>query len=238
MSTPHNEAKMGDIAQTVLMPGDPLRAKYIAETFLEDVVCYNKVRNSLGYTGTWKGHRVSVQGTGMGIPSTAIYATEFVKDYGVKNLIRVGSCGGMAPEVKIRDIVIASSATTDSSFIHNIFGGGIYYAPTADFKLLLTAYEKAQDLGLEVKVGDIFSADRFYNDEIDIKKLADYGVLGTEMESAVLYTIAAKYKARALSICTVSDQLITGEATTPEERQTSFNDMMVLALDTAIAMEE
>lgn len=232
--TPHIEAKKGEIAQTVLVSGDPLRAKFIANTFLEDAVCYNKVRNSLGFTGTYKGKRISVQGTGMGIPSTAIYATEFLKFYDVKNLIRVGTCGAFSSDVKVRDIIIASSASTDSSFIHNIFGGGVYYAPTADFDLLVTAYKEAQKVGLKTKIGNIFSADRFYNDEINIRKLADYGVLGVEMESAVLYTIAAQYKARALSICTVSDHLITGESTSPQEREQSFKNMMLLCLDTAI----
>ncbi|MBT1176816.1 purine-nucleoside phosphorylase [Bifidobacterium callimiconis] len=235
MATPHIEAEPGDYADVVLMPGDPLRAKYIAETFLEDVVQVNGVRNCLGFTGTYKGHRISVQASGMGIPSLSIYTNELATIYGVKTIIRVGSCGGMAPDVKLRDVLLASGSTTDSAVVTNTFGHGVHYAPLANFELLDTAYHVAKEQGVNVKVGDIFAADRFYNDELDMKKLADYGVLGTEMESAGLYLLGAKLGFRALSILTVSD-LIFGEGkTTSEEREKTFNDMITIALETAIA---
>lgn len=235
MST-HIGAEMGDIAETVLMPGDPLRAKYVAENFLEDVVQYNAVRNAFGYTGTYKGHRVSVQGTGMGIPSISIYTNELIKFFGVKHLMRIGSIGGFGESVKIRDILIAQSASTDSAIIQNTFKAGVIYAPTADFNMLLTAYEAAKAANVPVKVGNIFSADRFYNDEIDYQQLIDYGVLGTEMETAALYMLAAKYGVQALSINTVSDNLTTGEALSAAERQSSFSEMMTVALETAIKL--
>lgn len=235
MST-HIGAEMGDIAETVLMPGDPLRAKYVAENFLEDVVQYNSVRNAFGYTGTYKGHRVSVQGTGMGIPSISIYTNELIKFFGVKHLMRIGSIGGFGEAVKIRDILIAQSASTDSAIIQNTFKAGVIYAPTADFNMLLTAYEAAKAANVPVKVGNIFSADRFYNDEIDYQQLIDYGVLGTEMETAALYMLAAKYGVQALSINTVSDNLTTGEALSAAERQSSFSEMMTVALETAIKL--
>ncbi|KRK47929.1 purine-nucleoside phosphorylase [Secundilactobacillus kimchicus] len=237
MST-HIGAEMGDIAPTVLMPGDPLRAKYIAETFLDDVVQYNAVRNALGFTGTYKGHRVSVQGTGMGIPSISIYTNELIKFFGVKHLMRVGSIGGFGETIKIRDILIASSASTDSAIIQNTFDHGVIYAPTADFSMLLKAYQSAQEANVEVKVGNIFSADRFYNDELDIQQLIDYGCLGTEMETAALYMLAAKYGVSALSINTVSDNLTTGEALSAQDRQSSFADMATVALETAIKCDE
>ncbi|WP_461244153.1 purine-nucleoside phosphorylase [Secundilactobacillus muriivasis] len=235
MST-HIGAEMGDIAETVLMPGDPLRAKYVAENFLEDVVQYNSVRNAFGYTGAYKGHRVSVQGTGMGIPSISIYTNELIKFFGVKHLMRIGSIGGFGEAVKIRDILIAQSASTDSAIIQNTFKAGVIYAPTADFNMLLTAYEAAKAANVPVKVGNIFSADRFYNDEIDYQQLIDYGVLGTEMETAALYMLAAKYGVQALSINTVSDNLTTGEALSAAERQSSFSEMMTVALETAIKL--
>ncbi|MTV83259.1 purine-nucleoside phosphorylase [Secundilactobacillus folii] len=235
MST-HIGAKMGDIAETVLMPGDPLRAKYVADNFLEDVVQYNSVRNAFGYTGTYKGHRVSVQGTGMGIPSISIYTNELIRFFGVKHLMRIGSIGGFGESVKIRDILIASSASTDSAIIQNTFKAGVIYAPTADFEMLMKAYQAAQEAGVSVKVGNIFSADRFYNDEIDYQQLIDYGVLGTEMETAALYMLAAKYGVQALSINTVSDNLTTGEALSAEERQSSFAEMMTVALETAVKL--
>lgn len=237
MST-HIGAEMGDIAETVLMPGDPLRAKYVAENFLEDVVQYNSVRNAFGYTGTYKGHRVSVQGTGMGIPSISIYTNELIKFFGVKHLMRIGSIGGFGEAVKIRDILIAQSASTDSAIIQNTFKAGVIYAPTADFDMLLNAYESAKDANVPVKVGNIFSADRFYNDEIDYQQLIDYGVLGTEMETAALYMLAAKYGVQALSINTVSDNLTTGEALSAADRQSSFSDMMTVALETAIKLDK
>ncbi|WP_367296444.1 purine-nucleoside phosphorylase [Levilactobacillus yonginensis] len=230
----HLEAKMGDIADTVLLPGDPLRAKYIAETFLENPVCYNRVRNAFGYTGTYKGKKVSVQGTGMGIPSISIYAHELINDYGVKKLFRVGTSGGMSPDVHVRDVVLAQAATTDSSIIHNTFGGGIYYAPISDFGLLDTAYHAAQDLNIPVRVGNVLAEDRFYNDEMDRQKLVDYGVIATEMESAALFMLAAKYHVRALSVLTISNHLMTGESTSAEEREKSFNDMIKVALEAAV----
>lgn len=235
MST-HIGAKMGDIADTVLMPGDPLRAKYVADNFLENVVQYNSVRNAFGYTGTYKGHKVSVQGTGMGIPSISIYTNELIRFFGVKHLMRIGSIGGFGESVKIRDILIAESASTDSAIIQNTFKAGVIYAPTADFDMLLKAYESAKAAGVAVKVGNIFSADRFYNDEIDYQQLIDYGVLGTEMETAALYMLAAKYGVQALSINTVSDNLTTGEALSAQERQSSFSEMMTVALETAIKL--
>ncbi|WP_407370550.1 purine-nucleoside phosphorylase [Carnobacterium sp.] len=230
----HIEAKEGQIAETVLLPGDPLRAKYIAETFLTDVEQYNRVRNMFGYTGTYKGQRVSVQGTGMGIPSMMIYAEELITGYNVKNLIRVGTAGGMQKDVKVRDVILAQGATTDSAVVKNTFNDQVQFAPIADFDLLKTAYDIAIEQGMDVKVGNILSADRFYNEELDKKKLADYGVLATEMEAAGLYTLAAKYNRRALAILTISDHLITGEETSSDERETTFNDMMIVALETAL----
>lgn len=239
MSTPHIEAQNGDYAETVLLPGDPLRAKYIAENFLTNVKQVNSVRNAFGYTGEYKGHRISVQGSGMGIPSMSIYINELVRFYGVKTIIRVGSCGGMAPGVKLRDVCLASGSSTDSAVVVNSFAAGVHFAPLADFKLLDTAYHVAKNMGIEPKVGDIFAADRFYNDDIDMKKLADYGVIGTEMESAGLYLLAAKLHFRALSVLTVSDLLFgSQEKTTAAEREKTFNDMIKISLETAIAQAD
>ncbi|MFF3100085.1 purine-nucleoside phosphorylase [Viridibacillus arvi] len=229
----HINAKQGDIADIVLLPGDPLRAKYIAETYLEDVTPYNEVRNMLGFTGTYKGKRVSVQGTGMGVPSISIYVNELMQEYGVQKLIRVGTCGAIQKDVKVRDVIIAQSASTDSKMNEIIFNG-LDFAPTADFDLLLKAYNAGKEAGLNLKVGNIFTADMFYSEENQNEKLARYGVLAVEMESAALYTLAAKYGRQALSILTVSDHIITGEVTTSEERQLTFNDMMVVALEAAI----
>ncbi|MFF5994736.1 purine-nucleoside phosphorylase [Lysinibacillus sp. KU-BSD001] len=230
----HIAAKQGDIADIVLLPGDPLRAKFIAETFLEDVTCYNEVRNMLGFTGTYKGKRVSVQGTGMGVPSISIYVTELMQEYGVQKLIRVGTCGAIQKDVKVRDVILAQAASTDSRMNQIIWGGGIDFAPTANFDLLYKAYNKATEADLNVKVGNIFTADMFYSDEEQNEKLAKYGVLAVEMESAALYTLAAKFGRQALSILTVSDHILTGEATSSEERQTTFLDMMRIALDAAV----
>ena len=239
MSTPHIEAQNGDYAETVLLPGDPLRAKYIAENFLTNVKQVNSVRNAFGYTGEYKGHRISVQGSGMGIPSMSIYINELVRFYGVKTIIRVGSCGGMAPGVKLRDVCLASGSSTDSAVVANSFAAGVHFAPLADFKLLDTAYHVAKNMGIEPKVGDIFAADRFYNDDIDMKKLADYGVIGTEMESAGLYLLAAKLHFRALSVLTVSDLLFgSQEKTTAAERENTFNDMIKISLETAIVQAD
>lgn len=233
MST-HIGAQSGEIAETVLMPGDPRRAKYIAETYLENPTCYSQVRNMLGYTGTYKGKRISIQGSGMGIPSLAIYTTELIQEYGVKTIYRVGSCGGMSPQVKVRDIILGEAATTDSSIIANTFGPGMYYSPIADFNLLDSAYHTARELGIKTQVGNIFAADRFYNDELNLQKLIDYGVLATEMETAGLYLLAAKHHIRALTILTVSDHLLTKEALSAEDRETSFDEMAKLSLETAV----
>lgn len=229
----HINAKKGDIADTILLPGDPLRAKYIAETFLEDVTLYNEVRNMFGYTGTYKGKRISVQGTGMGVPSISIYTTELMAEYDVKKLIRVGTCGSIHKDVKVRDVILAQSASTDSN-MNSIIFGNVTYAPTADFGLLLKAYNAGVEKGLNLRVGNVFTEDVFYNDHAEHEKWAQYGVLALEMESSALYTLAAKFGAQALSILTVSDHLLTGEVTTSEERQTTFNDMIIVALEAAI----
>lgn len=229
----HIEAKLGEIAETILLPGDPLRAKYIAETFLEEPKLFNQVRGMLGYTGTYKGKKVSVMGTGMGIPSISIYVNELIQSYDVKTLIRVGTMGGMQKDVKVRDVVIAQAASTDSKINTNTFPG-VEFAPVADFDLLKRAYDAGVEKGLAMKVGNVFSSDRFYNDELDKQKLADYGILGIEMEAAALYTLAHKYGRKALAILTVSDHIFTGEETSAEERQTTFNDMIEVALDAAV----
>ncbi|MFD2829307.1 purine-nucleoside phosphorylase [Corticicoccus populi] len=229
----HINAKKGDIADTILLPGDPLRAKYIAETFLEDVTCYNEVRNMLGFTGTYKGKRISVQGTGMGVPSISIYIHELMEEYGVKNLIRVGTCGAIQKDVKVRDVIIAQSASTDSNQNRKLFKN-IEYAPTSDFDLLLASYNEAKKKGLDVKVGNVFTADSFYDENGDIEQMAKYGILALEMESAALFTISKKFDAKALAILTVSDHILTGEVTSSEERQTTFNDMIEVALDAAL----
>lgn len=229
----HIEAKKGEIAETILLPGDPLRAKYIAETFLEDVTQYNEVRNMFGYTGTYKGERISVQGTGMGVPSISIYITELMQEYGVQKLIRVGTCGAIQKDVKLRDVIIAQGATTNSTMNQVIFND-VNYAPIADFDLLLKAYNTGIEKGLNLKVGNVFTEDLFYNEFSDHEKLAQYGVLAVEMESSALYTLAAKFGRQALSILTVSDHILTGEVTSSEERQLTFNDMIEVALDAAI----
>lgn len=229
----HIGAKPNEIAESILLPGDPLRAKYIAETFLEDAVCYNEVRGMLGFTGTYKGHRISVQGTGMGVPSIAIYVNELIQSYNVQKLIRVGTCGAIQQDVKVRDVILAMSASTDSQMNRMTFGG-VDYAPTADFELLKHAYDAGTEKGLKLKVGNVFTADMFYNDNSELEKWAKYGVLAIEMESAALYTLAAKFGRQALSVLTVSDHILTGEETTSEERQTTFNEMMEIALEAAI----
>ncbi|MET0786040.1 MAG: purine-nucleoside phosphorylase [Paenisporosarcina sp.] len=229
----HINAKKGDIADTILLPGDPLRAKYIAETFLKDVVLYNEVRNMFGYTGTYKGKRISVQGTGMGVPSISIYVTELMNEYDVQKLIRVGTCGSIHHDVKVRDVIIAQSASTDSK-MNDIIFNGVNFAPTANFDLLLKAYNAGKEKGLNLKVGNVFTEDVFYNEHAEHEKWAQYGILALEMESSALYTLAAKFGRQALSILTVSDHLLTGEVTTAEERQLTFNDMIEVALDAAI----
>ncbi|MBM7716385.1 purine-nucleoside phosphorylase [Bacillus thermophilus] len=229
----HIAAQPNEIAETILLPGDPLRAKYIAETFLENVQCYNEVRNMLGFTGEYKGKRISVQGTGMGVPSISIYIHELMESYGVQNLIRVGTCGAIQKDVKVRDVILAMSASTDSQ-MNKLTFGGIDYAPTASFDLLKKAYDAGVEKGLNLKAGNIFTADMFYNDNADHEKWARYGILAIEMETAALYTLAAKFGRNALAILTVSDHILTGEMTTSEERQMTFNDMIEVALDASL----
>lgn len=229
----HIEAKKGAIAETVLLPGDPMRAKWIAETFLENPVCYNDVRGMLGFTGTYKGKKVSVQGTGMGIPSCLIYTTELITEYGVKNLIRVGSAGSYQKEVAIRDIVIAMAASTNSG-LNKIRFNGADYAPTASFSLFQKAIQIAQQKNIQLKAGNVLSSDEFYADEFEsFQKWADYGVLCVEMETAGLYTVAAKHNVHALSILTISDSLVTHERTTADEREQTFKEMIEIALNLA-----
>lgn len=233
--TPHISAKKGEIAEAVLMPGDPLRAKFIAENFLEDAVCHNEIRGMLGYTGTYKGKQVSVQGSGMGIPSFSIYADEMINVYGAKKIIRIGSCGSIQDHIKIRDVIMATSACTDSA-INKLRFGGMDFAPTASPELLFKGYEVSKKIGIEVKAGSVFTSDTFYKDVSDGWKLwAKFGVLASEMEVAALYTLAAKYHIQALAYLTVSDSIVTHEATSPEERQLTFTQMMQLALETIIA---
>jgi purine-nucleoside phosphorylase len=235
MST-HIGAKPGEIAERVLMPGDPLRAKWIAETFLDDATCYSTVRNMFGFTGTYHGVRVSVQGSGMGMPSCSIYTHELINEYGVNTLIRVGSCGALVESLKLRDVLAASGSSTDSAMNRMRFDGLIDYAPVADFGLLRKAVEVAEHRGVPMQVGPILAADAFYSDRPDLyDTLADYGVLAVEMESAALYTIAARFRARALTILTVSDHIKTGERTTAEEREQTFSEMVEIALATAVA---
>jgi len=231
----HIEAKEGEIADKILLPGDPLRAKHIAENFLENAQIYNEVRGMNGYTGTYKGERISVQGTGMGIPSISIYANELIQSYGVKKLIRVGTCGAIQKDVKVRDIILAQGATTDSQVNRMIFGG-IDYAPLADFKLLKNAFEAAESRNQSVRVGNVFTSDSFYRENAEHvhELLARYQVLAIEMETTALYTLAQKFGRQALSILTVSDHIITGEETTAQERQTTFSEMIEIALETAI----
>ena len=230
----HIGAKENEIASTVLLPGDPLRAKFIAENLLENAVCYNEVRGMYGFTGTYKGKKVSVQGTGMGIPSISIYANELITSYNVKKLIRIGTCGSINADVKVRDVILAMSACTDSS-INKIRFEGMDFAPTASFELLKKAYDSAKELNINPKVGSVLTSDTFYGDEADSWKIwSKFGVQAVEMETAGLYTLAAKYGVEALSILTVSDSLVTGELTTAEERQTTFKQMIEIALESAL----
>ena len=232
----HIGAKAGDIAETVLLPGDPKRAKWIAENYLENPFCYTDIRGMLGFTGTYKGKKVSIQGTGMGIPSISIYITELMKDYGVKNLIRVGSAGSYQKDVKVRDVIIAMSTSTDSNINNRRFNGA-NFSPTANFELFRIALKVAEEKKIKIKAGNVLTSDEFYNDNSDYyKKWADFGVLAVEMETAGLYTLAAKYKTRALSILTISDSLVSPEITSAEEREKTFSEMIELALETAIRM--
>lgn len=233
MSTPHNEAAKGSIAKTVLMPGDPLRARFIAENFLENAVCFNTVRNMFGYTGTYKGKEVSVMGSGMGMPSMGIYSYELFAEYDVENIIRIGSAGGYAEDVKVRDVIMAMAVSTDSNYAVQYNLGGTF-APTADFGLLMKAVSAAEENGIPYKVGNVLSTDVFYHVADDFaKKWRDMGVMATEMECAALYMNAAYLGKKALGIFTVSDHLFTGESLSAKERETSFTDMMKIALETA-----
>ncbi len=232
MATPHNKAQIGDIAKSVIMCGDPLRAKYIAETYLENAVCFNEIRGMYGYTGFYKGKKISVMGHGMGMPSIGIYSYELFNHYGVESIIRAGSAGGMGDGVEVRDIIIAQGACHDSNFAwqYNLDGT---FAPIADFGLLKAAYDKSLELGLKAKVGNIISTDVFYAPEETNGKWKDMGVLGVEMEAAALYMIAAKAGKKALCVCTVSNHMFTKEELSAEERQTGFNDMIKLCLEIA-----
>jgi purine-nucleoside phosphorylase len=235
MATKHMNAAPGDFAETVLMPGDPLRAQYIAETYLEDVRRVTDVRNMWGFTGSYKGQPVSVMAHGMGIPSVSIYATELVSDYGVKRMIRVGSCGTSHPDVKLRDIIIAMGASTDSNCNRMRFGG-YDYAALATFDLVQKAVHAAQQHKVRYHVGNIFSADLFYTPDPDMfATMAKYNVYGVEMEAAGIYAIAAEHDVEALAVCTVSDDIVTGDALSSEERQTTFDEMILVALETVVA---
>jgi purine-nucleoside phosphorylase len=230
----HIGAEKGDVAETILLPGDPMRAKFVAEHFLENAVCYNEVRGMYGYTGTYKGKRVSVQGSGMGMPTLSIYVNELIAEFGVQNLIRIGSCGALQPNLGLRDVLLAQCASTDSS-MNRIRFNGMDFAPGASFSLLKSAFDNAGSLGIPVTVGNILSEDSFYGEDRDGWKLwAKYGVLAVEMETSALYTLAARFGVQALSILTVSDNLVSSEVTTSEEREKTFTDMMKLALETAI----
>ena len=231
MST-HINAPDGAIAKAVLLPGDPLRAKFIAEHFLENVKCYNEVRGMYGYTGTYKGKCISVQGTGMGQPSLSIYVNELFQFYDVQVAIRVGTCGAIHKSTHVRDTILVNAACSDSSLISQRFGS-LHFAPAADFSLLETAHLCAEKLGIKHLVGECASSDLFYDENNNWKLWAKFGVLGIEMETAELYTLAALYGRKALSILTVSDHIVTGETTTSEERETTFTNMMKIALETA-----
>jgi purine-nucleoside phosphorylase len=217
------------------MPGDPYRAKWAAETFLKDAVCVNQVRGMLGFTGTWNGHRVTIQGSGMGMPSLSIYANELIRDYGAQTLIRIGSCGGMQDDVAVRDVILAMTASTVSTPSRGIFRE-LSFAPCADYGLLAAAADAAKDLGVRTHVGGIYSSDVFYDERPDLTaEMERHGVLGVEMEAAELYILAARYKRRALAVLTVSDHLKTHEALPSEDRERSFGDMVEIALRAAFA---
>ncbi|MGV1005787.1 MAG: purine-nucleoside phosphorylase [Candidatus Nanopelagicales bacterium] len=233
----HNEAKPGDYAETVLLPGDPLRAKWVAANYLEDAKLVNQVRNCLGYTGTWQGRPISVQATGMGQPSISIYVHELINDYGVRNLIRIGTAGGINTKVKVRDLVLAQAVSTDSTITRGNFGH-FNFAPTADFGLLRAAAQRADELGYTYHVGNMASSDIFYVEggAEYYAQLTEHGVLAVEMEAAALYTLATRFGVKALAICTISDDLITGEEIDAGQRQTSLDTMVRLALDLGISL--
>lgn len=234
MSTPHISANKDEFAKTVLMPGDPLRAKFIADNFLDKAKCITKVRNMLGYTGTYKGQEISVMGSGMGIPSISIYATELFKDYGVESIIRIGSCGAVRDDIKIRDIIIGMAASTDSNVNRQRFNQ-YDFAATADFSLLHSVVNTAERLNQKVHVGNIFTADLFYTPQPEMFAMMEkYGILAVEMEAAGLYGVAAEYGKKALTVLTVSDHIKTGEQTTADERESTFQDMMELTLESVL----
>ncbi|MGN0704513.1 MAG: purine-nucleoside phosphorylase [Lentihominibacter sp.] len=234
MSTHINAAGKGDIAETVLMPGDPLRAKFIAENYLESPKCYNEIRGMLGYTGTYKGVPVSVQGSGMGMPSMGIYSWELITEYGVRNIIRIGTAGSFHEDIKVRDIVVGMAASTDSNYIHAFDVPG-NYAPCASYELITKLGEASKENNIPFKAGNIVSCDVFYELKEDWwKKWASMGIMAVEMEAAALYMNAAYNRVNAMAIMTISDHFVTGEKATAEERQNSFTDMMKLALETAI----
>ncbi|MFI5493399.1 purine-nucleoside phosphorylase [Actinoplanes sp. NPDC051859] len=232
----HIGAQPGEIAERVLLPGDPMRAKWIAETFLKDPVCYTEVRGMLGFTGTWQGERVSVQGSGMGMPSASIYSHELITEYGVKSLIRIGSCGALLDDLNLGDVIAAIGSATDSNMNRARFDGLIDYAPVADFGLLRTAVDVAERREVAMRVGPVLAADAFYTDRPDLfDTLADYGVLAVEMESAAIYTTAARFRAKALTILTVSDHIKRGEKMDSAQREQGFSNMVQIGLDTVIA---
>ena len=235
MSTPHNSAKAGDFARTVLMPGDPLRSAFIAETFLENPRLVNNVRGIQGYTGTYRGVPVSVMASGMGMPSMGIYCHELYKEYEVENILRIGSAGAISKKLKLRDVVAAQGVCTDSNFAHQFQLPGTF-APIADFTLLETAVSAARSMGVGMPVGNLLSSDVFYDASNSTMKWADMGVLAVEMEAAALYMTAAHLGKRALAICSISDSIVTGEALPAEDRQTTFTTMMKIALETAVKM--
>lgn len=233
----HIGASAGQVADVVLLPGDPLRAEHIAQAFFEGARRHSDVRGMSGFTGTYRGRCVSVQGTGMGVPSMSIYVRELIESYGARTLVRVGTCGAYQPHVRVRDLVLAMSASTDSN-VNRIRFGMFDYAPTADFELLRRAYETSVARGFPVHVGNVFTTDSFYTEDDEaLKKLTVYGTLAVEMETAALYTIAARFGVRALSVLTVSDHIVTGEATSAQERQTTFNQMVEVALEAALQIE-
>jgi purine-nucleoside phosphorylase len=230
----HIEAKKGEIADKILLPGDPLRAKWIAENFLEQLQCYNTVRNMLGFTGYYKGERISVQGTGMGMPSAGIYIEELINDFDVNRLIRVGSAGSLQKDIHLRDVVLAMSASTNSALNKQRFNGA-NYAPTANFELIQKAVNIAQQCDIKFHAGNVFSSDIFYADHKAYYNIwSAYNVLCVEMEVAALYTIAAKYNKQALGILTISDSLVTGEQTSAKEREQSFGDMVKIGLESLL----
>lgn len=233
--TTHIGAKPGEIAETVLLPGDPYRARWAAEKFLENPRLINEVRGMLGFTGTWRGHDVTIHGTGMGMPSLSIYVNEMIRDYGAKTLIRIGSAGAMQPQVKVRDVVLAMSASTLSTPSRGIFRE-LNFAPTADYALLAAAHAAAKKKGIPIHAGGIYSSDVFYDERPDLnEQMTRHGVLCVEMETAELYTLAARHGARALSVLTISDHLLTHEALPATDRERSFGDMVEIALEAAFA---